>query len=79
MINTIETPADHERALREIAALIEAHPKPGTTESARLEVLGALLEAYEDEHFPIWETMVERRQQEPRGVSLAEVRRCYRR
>lgn len=49
----IETPADHEEALAELERLIDANPARGTPEGARLAVLSALVEAYEDEHFPI--------------------------
>jgi HTH-type transcriptional regulator/antitoxin HigA len=50
-IRPIRTKADYERALREAHALFSA--KPGTPEHDQLEVLGMLIDAYEDEHFPI--------------------------
>lgn len=50
-IKPIRTMADHDRALREIERLCGA--KEGTPDGDRLDVLAALVEAYEREHFPI--------------------------
>ncbi len=50
-IKPIKTEKDYEEALKEIERLFLA--APGTPESDRLEILGALVEAYEDEHYPI--------------------------
>ena len=50
-IKPIKTQADYEAALQEIEALFEA--KPGTAEGDRLEILSTLVEAYEEQHYPI--------------------------
>jgi hypothetical protein len=52
-IRPIRTLDDHAVALAEVQALMTADPKPGTPEGDRLEVLAALVEAYENAHFPI--------------------------
>jgi HTH-type transcriptional regulator/antitoxin HigA len=51
LIKPIKTEADHGAALREIERLWGAGM--GTTDGDRLEVLTTLVEAYEQEHFPI--------------------------
>ena len=50
-IRPIKTEADYEMALAAIRKLMNA--KPDTSEGERLEVLGALVETYEREHFPM--------------------------
>ncbi len=50
-IKPIKTEADYEKALAEIEHLFDA--KPGTAKGDRLEVLTTLVEAYEEQHFPI--------------------------
>ena len=50
-IKPIRTKRDHERALLEIQRLWDA--KPGTAEEDRLDVLVTLVDAYENEHFPM--------------------------
>ncbi len=50
-ITPIRTRRDHERALLEIQRLWDA--KPGTAEDDRLDVLATLVDAYENEHFPM--------------------------
>ncbi|MBI4671745.1 MAG: transcriptional regulator [Chloroflexi bacterium] len=47
----IRTEEDYETALKEIEALWDA--ASGTPEADRLDVLVTLVEAYEDEHYPI--------------------------
>jgi len=47
----IKTEADYQAALQEIELLFDADPN--TPECDRLEVLSTLIEAYEEEHFPI--------------------------
>jgi HTH-type transcriptional regulator/antitoxin HigA len=53
-VSTIESKEDYERALSEMERLDSG---PGRRRSAatlaRLSVLGALVEAYEEEHFPM--------------------------
>jgi len=52
MINRlIKTEADHEKALFRIDQLMDA--KPGTAEMDELELLTALVEMYEERHYPI--------------------------
>ena len=50
-IKPIKTPEDYEAALKTIEELWDA--KPNTLESDLLEVLTVLVEAYENEHYPI--------------------------
>jgi HTH-type transcriptional regulator / antitoxin HigA len=50
-IQPIRNEADYQAALKEIENLIEA--QPDTPEGDRLDVLVALVEAYEASHFPI--------------------------
>ena len=50
-IRPVKTEADYKAALAEIRKLMNA--KRGTHQGERLEVLGALVEAYEREHFPM--------------------------
>jgi HTH-type transcriptional regulator/antitoxin HigA len=49
----IKTEEDHKAALREIEALARHDLQPGSDETNRLEVLGALVESYEKAKFPI--------------------------
>ena len=51
-IKPIRTAEDHKRALKEIERLWDK-AKPGTADGDRFEVLGTLVDAYEEEHFPI--------------------------
>jgi HTH-type transcriptional regulator / antitoxin HigA len=50
-IKPIHTKKDYQAALREIDALFNA--PPGTEDGDRLEVLVALVDAYEEKHHPI--------------------------
>lgn len=50
-IKPIRTDEDHEAALREIQQLWNA--PEGSPEEDRLNVLATLVEAYEEQHFPI--------------------------
>jgi len=49
----IKTPADHEAALAEVERLMSLNPSVGTPDFDRLELLGMLVSAYEDVHYPI--------------------------
>ena len=51
-IKPIRTKKDHQWVLREIEALWDK-AKPGTADGDRFEVLSALVDAYEREHFEI--------------------------
>ena len=50
-IHPIKTSDDHEQALLRIDALMNA--EPGTEDGAELDVLVTLVEAFENDHFPI--------------------------
>lgn len=50
-LRPIRSEADYDEALRAADRLMDA--KPGTLKSDRLEVLAALIEDYEEKHFPI--------------------------
>lgn len=50
-VRPIRSEADYEAALAEVESLMPA--RPGTPEGDRLEVLSALIEAYEAEHHAI--------------------------
>jgi HTH-type transcriptional regulator / antitoxin HigA len=54
-INQILTQAEYQTALKEISTLIDIDPELGTGEADRLEVLGALVEAYETKHYKVSE------------------------
>ncbi|SRR5258708_466814 len=51
-IKPIRTPADHAAALKEIEGLWDK-TQPGRPEGDKFEVLSALIDAYEREHFKI--------------------------
>ncbi|TRU33657.1 MAG: transcriptional regulator [Microcystis aeruginosa Ma_MB_F_20061100_S20] len=50
-LHPIKTESEYEAALLEIESLLEV--PPGTPEAARLDLLATLVDAYEQEHFPI--------------------------
>jgi len=52
-IRPIHTPADYKAALKDVSALIDRDPAPGTPQGDRLDVLTTLVQAYEARHFPI--------------------------
>jgi HTH-type transcriptional regulator/antitoxin HigA len=52
-IRPIHTQADHTAALKQIAALMESDPEPGTPDGDRLDILVTLVQAYEAKHMPI--------------------------
>jgi HTH-type transcriptional regulator/antitoxin HigA len=52
-IRPIKTEADYEWAIAEIARYFENEPEPGSPDGDRFDVLATLIEAYEDEHYPI--------------------------
>ena len=52
-IRPIYDSKDHERALARLTTLLESDPVPESVAGAELEVLAALIEKYEAEHFPI--------------------------
>jgi HTH-type transcriptional regulator/antitoxin HigA len=52
-VHPIRTKADYKATLKVVSALVDADPKLGTPQADRLEVLGALVEAYESRQYPI--------------------------
>ncbi|HWY38908.1 MAG TPA: hypothetical protein VNY73_10135 [Bacteroidia bacterium] len=52
-IKPIRTKSDHKAALRRIDALITSNPTKGSAAYDELDVLGTLVAAYEDIHYPI--------------------------
>jgi HTH-type transcriptional regulator / antitoxin HigA len=49
----LKTKRDYSAAVTEIDDLLDSDPKPGTEDYDRLEFLSVLVEAYDDEHYPI--------------------------
>ncbi|ALK30501.1 helix-turn-helix domain-containing protein [Burkholderia plantarii] len=76
-IRPIRSEPDYEAALAEMAALAEAGAKPGTPGGDKLEILGCLVERYEDAclrrhaHDPI---AAIRYRMEQDGLSVADLR-----
>lgn len=52
-IRPIRSDDDLEWAIGEVARYFEHEPKPGSADADRFDVLSALIDAYEDEHYPI--------------------------
>jgi HTH-type transcriptional regulator / antitoxin HigA len=52
-IKPIRTKSDHKAALKRIDELILSGPKKGSAAYDELDVLGTLVAAYEDIHYPI--------------------------
>jgi HTH-type transcriptional regulator/antitoxin HigA len=52
-IRPIRTEADYDWALAEITRYFDNQPDPGTPEADRFDVLAALIEAYENQHWEI--------------------------
>ena len=50
-IKPIKTKKDYQLALKRLEAIFDA--RPGTQEGDELEVLGILIDKYEQEHYPI--------------------------
>jgi HTH-type transcriptional regulator / antitoxin HigA len=50
-IHPIHTQAEYKTALKEVSTLIDIDPAVGTERADRLEVLGSLVEAYEEKHY----------------------------
>lgn len=53
MIRPVRTKADYKAALKRIDELIATHPKKGSMAYDELDVIGTLVSAYEDIHYPI--------------------------
>jgi HTH-type transcriptional regulator/antitoxin HigA len=52
-IRPLHTEEDYRTTLAEVSALVDLDPPRGSSEGDRLEVLGVLVELYENEHFPL--------------------------
>ena len=52
-IKPVRTKADYKAALVRIEELIASNPKKGTAAYDELDIIGTLVAAYEDIHFPI--------------------------
>ncbi len=50
-IKAIRTEADYRAALQEVSALVDLDPAVDSPDGERLEVMGALVEAYEAKHY----------------------------
>lgn len=52
-LKVLRTEKDHEQAMERMLTLMKKNPVLGSPESEEMEVLGLLIEKYEDEHCPI--------------------------
>lgn len=52
-IRPIKTEDDYDWALAEVSRYFEHQPKVGSPDGDRFDVLATLIEAYENEHYPI--------------------------
>ena len=52
-IRPIRTDQDYRAALKDVSALFDHEPEPGTPEGDRFDVMVTLIEAYESKHFPV--------------------------
>ena len=52
-IKPIKTQKDYRSALKIVSRLVDLDPAPNTPEGDHLELLGTLVEAWEQRHFPI--------------------------
>ncbi|MDT4836831.1 Antitoxin HigA [compost metagenome] len=52
-IRPIRTDEDYRAALKQVSALFDNEPEPGTPEGDFFEVMLTLIEAYETRHFPV--------------------------
>lgn len=50
-IKPIKTEKDYQKALKRLEVIFDA--RPGSKDGDELEILGVLIEKYEDEHYPI--------------------------
>lgn len=52
-IHPARTETDYKAALKEVSALMESDPDPGTPQGDRLDILATLVQAYEGRNVPI--------------------------
>ncbi len=52
-IRPIKTEADYDDAIIRINQLLDLNPQPNSEEDNQLDILSTLVEAYEDEHYPV--------------------------
>lgn len=52
-VRPIRSDDDYKAMLAQVSALIDRDPAPDSPDGERLEVLGLLVQAWEEEHYPI--------------------------
>lgn len=52
-LKVLRTAEDHALAMERMLTLMKKNPALGSPESEEMEILGLLIEKYEDEHYPI--------------------------
>lgn len=52
-IHSIRTKQDYKAALRELAVYFDNEPDPNTEDGDRFEIVLTMVEAYENQNFPI--------------------------
>ena len=52
-IRPIHSDADYKAALKAASAYFDNEPEPGTEDADRFEILLALIQAWENKHFPV--------------------------
>jgi len=76
-IRPLHNEEDYRTALAKVSALVDLDPEQGTPEGDALEVLGVLVERYEQEHFPHeWPDPIEaiRFRMEQGGLSVTDMK-----
>lgn len=53
IVKPIRTEVEYEQAIERVSALFDAHPEPGSMEGDVFEMLLLVIEAYENEHYPL--------------------------
>jgi len=52
-IRPIHSDADYKAALKAVSAYFDNEPEPGTEDADRFEILLALIQVWENKHFPV--------------------------
>ena len=52
-LKILRSAEDHKRAMERMLSLMKKNPPLGSPESEEMEILGLLIEKYEDEHYPV--------------------------
>ncbi len=58
--HVLKSTGEYETAIAEVVALLDLDPVPSSVEYDRLEFLSVLIEAYEEAHYPLRETLTPR-------------------